>query len=50
VLFFGVLGLAIWSGAAPLDGARNRRLLIILLVGYVALASLHASWIAAVQS
>lgn len=49
VLFFGVLGLAIWAGAAPLNGARNRRLLLILLGGYFALAALHASWIAAVQ-
>ena len=48
VLFFGALGLAVYSGAARLEEARSRRLLAALLAGYFALASLHASWIAAV--
>jgi len=48
VLFFGALGLAVYSGAAQLEEARNRRLVAALLAGYFALAALHASWIAAV--
>jgi hypothetical protein len=48
VLFFGAIGLAVRSGAARLEEARDRRLLGVLLAGYFALAALHACWIAAV--
>ncbi len=48
VLFFGALGLAVWSGATPLQEPRNRRLLWVLLAGYFVAATLHAAWIAAV--
>jgi hypothetical protein len=48
VVFFGALGLAVWTGAAQLEVARNRRLVALLFVGYFALAAIHAGWIAAV--
>lgn len=47
-LFFGALGLAVRSGAASLSLPRDRRLIAVLLVGYFALALIHAGWIAAV--
>ncbi|MCU0960425.1 MAG: hypothetical protein MUF48_09995 [Pirellulaceae bacterium] len=47
-LFFGALGLAVFSDAVRLEKPRDRWLVVTLLAGYVALAVLHASWIAAV--
>ena len=47
-LFFGALVSALRYGALRLHNSRNRWLMAALLGGYIALAAVHALWIAAV--
>ncbi len=49
LLFLGILGSAVQTRALRLDSPSDRRLLIILLIGFFAFLTIHGLWIAAVQ-